>query len=310
MILIVTNTKDNTIDYFLGSVSKEHFRFNTDNFLSDYDFDFSQNWYIKNKKCNLLINQKKISGIYYRRPVLPYLNIQNANDDLSRQLQNEAYDVFDSFINSIDVNFLNNKYAMIKAENKLIQLKNAKNVGFYIPKTIITNDKSRLNQYLKQNKKYCIKPLYLGYFELKKNTYIPYTAIIEKCDYDKIINYPVFIQEYIEKQYELRITCIGDNIFPVKILSQSNDNTKIDWRVDNCSSVEYTKTEINNELKSKCNRLLHCFNLNFACIDLIVDKNNKIYFLDLNPNGQWAWLDEILDLGIGKEIERYFYEGK
>jgi len=310
MILIVTNTEDNTIDYFLGSVSKKHFRFNTDKFLMDYDFDFSQNWYIRDKKCNLFINQKKINGIYYRRPVLPHLNIQNANDNLSWQLQNEAYEVFDSFINSIDVNFLNSKYAMIKAENKLIQLKNAKNVGFYIPKTIITNDKSRLYQYLNQNKKYCIKPLYLGYFELNRNNYIPYTAIIEKCDYDMIINYPVFIQEYVEKKYELRITCIGDKIFPVKILSQSNNSTKIDWRVDNCSSVEYMKTRINNELKNKCNKLLHCFNLNFACIDLIVGKNNKIYFLDLNPNGQWAWLDEILNLGIAKEIERYFYERK
>ncbi|MDR2408101.1 MAG: hypothetical protein LBE13_08325 [Bacteroidales bacterium] len=114
MILIVTNSQDKTIDYFLKVVSKKHFRFNTDNFLIDYDF--SKGWYIRNKRDNILLNHKKISGIYYRRPVLPFVDIQNINDDLLKQLQNEAYDIYDSFINSIDTKYLNSKYSMIKAE--------------------------------------------------------------------------------------------------------------------------------------------------------------------------------------------------
>jgi hypothetical protein len=310
MILIITNSEDKTVDYLLKSVSKNHFRFNTDNFLIDYDFDFSQKWYIRNKKDNLLINDNRLSGIYYRRPVLPLVDVQNINDDLLRQLQNEAYDIYDSFINSIDTKYLNNKYDIIKAENKLIQLKVAKTIGFSTPKTIITNDKNALTEFIKQDRKYCIKPLYLGFFELHGNNFIPYTAIIKNSDYDLITNYPVLVQEYVEKKYEIRLTCVGDKIFPVKILSQVNDNTKIDWRIENCAAVEYEKMNINCDINNRCLKLLDCFNLNFACIDLIVGKNNKIYFLDLNPNGQWAWLDEILKLGIAEEIERYFYERK
>jgi glutathione synthase/RimK-type ligase-like ATP-grasp enzyme len=308
MILIVTNSEDKTVDYFLNSASKKHFRFNTDYFLNDYDFNFSQKWYIHNKKNGLLLNQRKISGIYYRRPVLPKLEIENIDDDLLRQLQNEAYDIYDSFLNSIDTKYLNSKYNMIKAENKLIQLKAAENIGFLIPKTIITNDKRKLYQYINQDKKYCIKPLHLGFFELNGNSFIPYTAIIEKSDYNMIINYPVLIQEYIEKEYELRLTCVGNKIFPVKILSQLNENTRIDWRTNNRSAVEYDKISIREELENMCHNLLYRFGLNFACMDLIVGKNGKIYFLDLNPNGQWAWIDELLDLGITKEIEEYFCE--
>jgi hypothetical protein len=306
MILIVTNSQDKTIDYFLKAVSKKHFRFNTDNFLIDYDYDFSKEWYIRNKKDNILLNHKKISGIYYRRPVLPFVDIQNINDDLLKQLQNEAYDIYDSFINSIDTKYLNSKYSMIKAENKLIQLKVAESIGFSIPRSIITNDENSLKKFINPDKEYCIKPLYLSFFELHGNNYIPYTAIIRKSDYDLITNYPVLIQEYVDKKYELRLTCIGDKVFPVKILSQLNDNTKIDWRVDNCSAVEYEKMSIDNNLKDMCLSLLAYFDLNFACIDLIVSNNNRIFFLDLNPNGQWAWLDEILKLGIAEQIERYF----
>lgn len=308
MILIVTNSEDKTIDYFLRSVLYSHFRFDTDKFLIDYDFDFSQKWYIHDKNENKRINTNNISGIYYRRPVLPHLDVKGIKDDLLKQLQNEAYDLFDAFINSISTKYLNTKYSILKAENKLLQMKIAKNIGLSTPRTIITNRKKALDTFMNKNRKYCIKPLYMGFFELNGNKFVPYTAIIEKTDYELIQNFPALIQEYIDKKYEIRVTCIGDKIFPVKILSQSNSNTIIDWRVDNCSAVEYQKMTISKNLENMCLNLLSQFNLNFACIDLIVSKNNKVYFLDLNPNGQWAWLDEILELGIAKEIERYFYD--
>jgi glutathione synthase/RimK-type ligase-like ATP-grasp enzyme len=116
------------------------------------------------------------------------------------------------------------------------------------------------------------------------------------------------VQEYIDKEYELRLTCVRNEIFPVKILSQLNEDTRVDWRVDNCSSVNYLRTEIDGHIENMCLKLLSQLNLNFACIDLIINKDKNVYFLDLNPNGQWAWIDEILELGIPKAIEKYFYD--
>jgi glutathione synthase/RimK-type ligase-like ATP-grasp enzyme len=308
MILIITNTEDKTTDYLLNNIETVGFRFNTDKFLCDYEYDFNKDWYILDKTNNLIVNSDNISGIYYRRPVFPCLNIKNINNDLLRQLQNEAYEIYDSFLNSIDTKYLNTKYNIIRAENKIIQMKIAKDIGFSVPATITTNNEILLKKYLHLNKKYCIKPLYLGYFELNDNKYIPYTAIIGEQDYNLITKYPVIVQEYIDKEYELRLTCVKDKIFPVKILSQLNEDTKVDWRVDNCSSVNYLRTEIDGHIENMCLKLLSQLNLNFACMDLIIGKDKNVYFLDLNPNGQWAWIDEILGLGIPKAIEKYFYD--
>jgi hypothetical protein len=165
MILIVTNTEDKTADYLLSNLTNVGFRFNTDKFLCNYEYDFGQDWYILDKTNNLIVNSNNISGIYYRRPVLPYLNINDVNNDLFGQLQNEAYEIYDSFINSIDTKYLNTKYNIIKAENKIIQMKTAKDIGFSVPATITTNNEILLNKYLHLSKKYCIKPLYIGYFE-------------------------------------------------------------------------------------------------------------------------------------------------
>ncbi|MCL4392569.1 hypothetical protein M1145_00275 [Patescibacteria group bacterium] len=45
-----------------------------------------------------------------------------------------------------------------------------------------------------------------------------------------------------------------------------------------------------------------CYNLNYSAIDLMEDKNGKIYFLELNPNGQYLWVENKLDLPISKAM--------
>lgn len=49
-------------------------------------------------------------------------------------------------------------------------------------------------------------------------------------------------------------------------------------------------------------RLNKCYNLNYSAIDLMEDKNGKIYFLELNPNGQYLWVENKLDLPISKAM--------
>jgi hypothetical protein len=41
---------------------------------------------------------------------------------------------------------------------------------------------------------------------------------------------------------------------------------------------------------------MNSFGINFASIDLIVTPSGEFVFLDLNPNGQWLWLE--VELGL------------
>jgi D-alanine-D-alanine ligase-like ATP-grasp enzyme len=45
-------------------------------------------------------------------------------------------------------------------------------------------------------------------------------------------------------------------------------------------------------------RLMRSFGINFASIDMIVTPEGEFVFLDLNPNGQWLWLEEELGLPL------------
>jgi glutathione synthase/RimK-type ligase-like ATP-grasp enzyme len=39
--------------------------------------------------------------------------------------------------------------------------------------------------------------------------------------------------------------------------------------------------------------MLDKFGLNFGAFDIIPDEDDTLYFIELNPNGQWYWIEII-----------------
>ena len=90
MILIITNKDDLTVDYFISQIEVKEcsfFRFNTENFLNEYDFKFNlsddnQEWCITNRINQKQISSKSLTGIWYRRPKLPKLPFNKKTDKM------------------------------------------------------------------------------------------------------------------------------------------------------------------------------------------------------------------------------------
>ncbi|MDD5032601.1 MAG: hypothetical protein PHC85_00570 [Candidatus Pacebacteria bacterium] len=58
--------------------------------------------------------------------------------------------------------------------------------------------------------------------------------------------------------------------------------------------------------KNKCINIVKRLGLNFGAIDMIVTPNNEYYFLEINANGQWAWIEALTKLPIASEISHLF----
>lgn len=97
-----------------------------------------------------------------------------------------------------------------------------------------------------------------------------------------------FVQEYIEKAFELRVTVVGNRIFACRIDSQlqQDDTGKIDWR-------------------QGYGTYLRRMGLNFGCFDFIVTPSGEYVFLECNPNGQWLWVELETGLPISEAIARW-----
>lgn len=110
---------------------------------------------------------------------------------------------------------------------------------------------------------------------------------------------PIIIQKCIEPKIDCRITYVDGRIFPVKILL-NGEGIHGDWRKEK-NGLTYEKFTLPPDICSQIHQLMQRLNLCFGGIDLI-ESNNKYYFVEVNPTGEWGWLETGSGLRISEEI--------
>jgi hypothetical protein len=95
-------------------------------------------------------------------------------------------------------------------------------------------------------------------------------------------------QAQVDKAEDWRATVVGDQVFCVRIDSHGGP---LDWR-ENYAGLSYCVVVPPPEFVDAVRRFLARFDLSFGCFDFAVAKDGTPYFLELNPNGQWSWIDE------------------
>ena len=199
--------------------------------------------------------------------------------------------------------------AIISGENKPYQLEVAAKIGFTIPDTLITGDADRARAFVGKHGTCVIKSQAV---EFPRGKTLMTTAISAKSNitYEGLSIDPMIFQQLIEPAYELRITVVGQDIFAAKIVSADQGPFR-DWRyghIDHSFTAE--ATTISTDLQEKCRQLTQKLKLHYGAIDLIVDRQGVIWFLEINPNGQWAFIEEATDQQIGKAMAKLLTSSK
>ncbi len=111
-------------------------------------------------------------------------------------------------------------------------------------------------------------------------------------DASRIQNNPCCFQEYIPKAYEVRLTVIGQKLFPVAIYSQGSDYSKVDFRRYDFENVAYEHVDLPEDTAKRISSLIQSYGLEYAAVDLIRTPDGEYVFLEVNPNGQYLWTEE------------------
>ena len=290
-ILIITCSYDKTIDYIIekNKYRANFFRFNVDLF-ANYGITISNSYWEISYRNNT-INSNTTLSIYYRKPTFP--DTSDFAPEYRRIINSDILAIIDGLANSFSGVVLTKPYLLRQAENKIFQLIYAKSHSILMPKSFIGNN----DHWKCINDQRIIKPISVGKIETSSGIAIIQTNLMHENDsYDSPELTPVYIQEYIKKSFEVRITVVDDDFFAVKIVS---DNM-IDWRAGN--NNQYEIIDIPIEIKKCIKMMMKDFQLRFGAIDYIVDIDGKWYFLEINPNGQCQWLECILGLSISDSI--------
>lgn len=307
-ILIISNPYDYSTDHVVYQLERSNAKFirlNRSQF-SDYELTLNplnNTIHGKTKWCEFEINGNTLKSIYYRAPIYLRTHIRknlSVEERISR-------DQWASFLRSLmvfdNVLWVNHPQSTFLGENKPYQLKIANEIGFNVPKTIISNKlPSEIGD------KLAIKTLEPAIFDIgDKQTFI-YTNIY---DFDDLKEYdfslaPMIIQEAILPKIDIRVTIIGDNIYPISI-KHDNKGLDVDWRTKK-DDLQYELIDLPEDIENNCLRLLRKLDLNFGCIDM-VKKDNEYYFIEINPTGEWDWLMYNLKLDVDVKIAEVLLNG-
>ena len=191
--------------------------------------------------------------------------------------------------------------SIVSGENKPYQLETAAAVGFTIPDTLITGDSAQAQKFVESHKT-CVVKSQASEFPKGKTLMTTVISAGDTISYDGLSIDPMIFQEFIEPAFELRVTVVGEKVFATKIIS-SDQGPFRDWRYGHVDgSFGAMAATIDGDLQTKCIQLTRRMKLRYGAIDLIVDKDNQVWFLEINPNGQWAFIEETTGQPIGKAM--------
>ena len=315
-ILLITNKNDITTDFIVNELTRQNasfYRLNTEEIGNSVEihFDFENGTYdLIDNTLKKRINLSNIISVYFRRPEIKS-NFQDVSSSEKNFLQREISASLETlYILLSNANWLNSLDSIRKAENKSYQLLKAKQIGLTIPPSIISsNSDSVLKFYEKCEKDCIIKPIRNGLIQDDDVETIIFTSKISlnQNNIDRIKSCPVYIQKHINKLADVRVTVVGDSVFAAKIHSQEDKESQVDWRRSE-NLLNHTILELPKEIQNMCVNYVKSLNLTFGAIDFILTEKSEYIFLEINPNGQWAWIERRLGLPIAKTITKLLLE--
>ena len=199
-----------------------------------------------------------------------------------------------SIWNALDGLWLNCPFAILRAEDKPRQLMIARQLGLCVPETIVTNDPDRAISFSKRGD-VVAKPLRQALIDDGNRGKVIFTSRIETSIEHQTASIelaPVIFQREVRKRADIRVIVVDDRVFATAIASQDHEETSVDWRKGVRTDLIHRTTILPKDVDKACVAITKALGLRYSAIDLIEDDDGKHWFLEANPNGQWAWIEQ------------------
>ncbi len=204
------------------------------------------------------------------------------------------------------------------AENKQLQLQVARELGLDTPRTLTTNDPAAARVFAKNCEDGIVTKM-LSSFAIhdEGKELVVFTNPVKPEDLADLSGLnlcPATFQELLAKSLEIRVTVVGHRVMSASVDSQVSARAAHDWRRDGLRMLHnWQPYRLPLEFEEKILRLMDYFSLNYGAIDVILTPDDRHVFLELNPSGEFFWLertpglpisDAIADLLLGNSARR------
>ena len=200
------------------------------------------------------------------------------------------------------------------AEQKVLQLAAARGVGLRVPETVITNEPDEVRRaFCRFEGRMIVKPVRTGFVDYGTEQQAVYTTqVLEShlADLEDARWSPAIYQPLLQKRCDVRVTVVGSKTFVAEIDSQTDPAAAVDWRRTINPQLPHRRADLPLAIRSLLHRLLSDLGLAFAAVDFVHTVDDDYVFLEINPNGQWLWLDDLLGLGVTEAVASWLAGGE
>ncbi len=247
----------------------------------------------------------QVHAIWWRRP-----QPLGVHDEITRPSHrsfafNECTEALAGLWQTLDARWINHPTSDEVAGRKAWQLKVAQRCGLTIPRTCITNDPDTARAFIEREGlgRVICKSFSATHADWRETRIV---GAAEMARLDTVRAAPVIFQQYIHADVDLRVTMIGAHCLPAAIHSQGT-RYRVDFRMDMeraCITAESLPAEVEQSLQA----LMHEFGLVYGAIDLRRTPRGEHVFLEINPAGQFLFVEDKTGQPIAQTLARTLVE--
>jgi ATP-grasp ribosomal peptide maturase len=227
-----------------------------------------------------------VRAVYWRRPAWP--DFRHLGDDDARFAAAQVRYGLGGTLYALDGPlWVNHPLRNAAADYKPAQLALAQRLGLEVPPTLVTNDPSEAREFIAAQGQVIYKTLRWTPYRRDGVPVTGWAEPVTAAEVDDSVRVaPHLFQARVDKVADIRVLVVGRRVFAVRI-----DSGLLDWRKD-YSALSYTAVDLPDRVSKALVSCLDHFGLVSGSFDLAVDSADKYWWLELNPNGQWGWLEE------------------
>lgn len=252
-----------------------------------YAADSGQNVLVRLRDGTRL-DLRAVQGIWWRRPQPLQLDTGVSVESHRRFAMNECHEAISGLWQCLDARWINRPWNDDLAHRKAYQLRVAQKVGLAIPNTLITNDPAAAREFIEERDGQ--PTIYKAFSATQEEWRETRLVRAEELNLlDSVRFAPVIFQEYVTASYDLRVTVVGDDIFPAAIYSQETAY-KIDCRMD-IARARIEAVSMPEEIIAGLHHLMSELGLVYGAVDMRLTPEGRYVFLEINPAGQWLFVE-------------------
>lgn len=303
-VLIITHSQDNeSIALVMAAIANrggKAFRFDTDRFPTQVYLDV---YYSQGEERQILtideqqLDLSSVSSVWYRRIATGGRIPQTMESQMRNAAVGESRATIAGMIASIRGFHFDRLSHIRLADNKQLQLQVAREIGLDIPRTLITNNPLAVQEFTHECQEGMITKMLSAFaiYNEKGEEQVVFTNPVTADDLEHLDGLrfcPMTFQEKVPKQLELRTIIVGQRVFTAAVDSQRSQLAKHDWRKQGLALINsWEEYNLPPDVEKKLLELLAYFGLNYGAIDIILTPDGRHIFLEVNPVGEFFWLE-------------------